>query len=120
MASGCEMNPPWPVMPSAIGSSAKMVASAVIRIGRSRRDAPWVTASRTVCPASRYWLIRSTSTIALVTTMPISISTPISDGTPNGTPVTICSRIAPVAANGIDTSSSNGCSSERNVATITT
>ena len=58
--------------------------------------------------------------MAFVTTMPMSISTPMSDATPSGTPVITCSPIAPVAANGIDTSSSNGCRSDRNVATITT
>ena len=69
---------------------------------------------------SRYWLTRSTSTIAFVTTMPMSISTPISDATPSGTPVTICRMIAPVAANGTDTSSSSGCRSDLKVATMTT
>ena len=59
------------------------------------------------------------STIAFVTTMPMSISTPISDATPSGMPEMICSRIAPVAANGTETSSSSGWRSERNVATIT-
>ena len=36
IARGCEMNPPWPVIPSAIGVRAKIVASAVIRMGRRR------------------------------------------------------------------------------------
>ena len=61
-----------------------MVAIAVIRIGRSRRRPPSTTASRTPMPCARYWLIRSISTIALVTTMPTSISMPISAGTPSG------------------------------------
>ena len=34
MASGLEMNTPPPVSPRAIGMSAKIVAAAVIRIGR--------------------------------------------------------------------------------------
>ena len=62
--------------------------------------------------------MRSISTIALVTTMPTSISTPISAGTPSGVPVASSRPIAPVAANGIETSSSNGCSRLRNVATM--
>ena len=87
-----------------------MVATAVIRIGRSRRRPPSTTASRTPMPCARYWLIRSISTIALVTTMPTSISTPISAGTPSGVPVTSSRPIAPVAANGIETSRISGWS----------
>lgn len=112
------MNPPWPVIPRANGSSAKIVASAVMRIGRRRLAEPAIVASYALSPFSRYWLTRSTRTIALVTTMPISISTPMSDATPRGTPVTICSRMAPVAAKGTDTRSSNGCRSDLNVATM--
>ena len=96
------MKPPWPVMPSAIGVSAKIVASAVMRIGRRRRAPPATVASWAVRPFVRYWFTRSTRTIAFVTTMPISISTPMSEATPSGTPVMICSRIAPVAANGTE------------------
>ena len=76
-------------------------------------------ASRTLIPLRRYWFTRSTSTIAFVTTMPISMSTPMIDATPSGMPVITCSAMAPVAANGTETSSSSGCRSERNVATIT-
>ncbi|KJL32799.1 hypothetical protein RL72_00151 [Microbacterium azadirachtae] len=96
------------MIPSAIGVSAKIVASAVIRIGRRRRDPPAIVASCALIPFSRYWLTRSTSTIAFVTTMPMSMSTPISEATPSGTPVTICSRMAPVAANGTELSSRIG------------
>lgn len=106
-------------MPIAMGVRAKIVASAVIRIGRRRREDPAIVASRALMPFSRYWLTRSTNTIAFVTTMPMSIKTPISEATPKGTPVAICSRIAPVAANGTDTSNSSGWRSDLNVATIT-
>ncbi len=58
------------------------------------------------------------STIAFVTTMPTSISSPMIDAMPNGMPEAICSSSAPVAANGIETSSSSGCRSDRNVATM--
>ena len=102
------MNPPCPVMPRAIGVRAKIVASAVMRMGRSLREPPAIVASCADKPRERYWLTRSTSTIAFVTTMPISISTPISEATPSGTPVAICRRIAPVAANGTDTRRSSG------------
>ncbi len=113
------MKPPCPVTPSAIGSSAKIVARAVIRIGRSRCLPPSTTASTTGRPCLRYWLMRSISTIALVTTMPMSISMPIIAGTPMGVPVATSRPIAPVAANGMETSRISGWMSERNVATST-
>jgi len=48
------MNPPWPVMPSAMGVKAKIVASAVMRIGRRRREPPATVASCDDSPFSRY------------------------------------------------------------------
>ncbi len=57
------------------------------------------------------------STIAFVTTMPMSISMPIRAEMPSGLPVISSSTIAPVAANGIDTSRMSGCASDRKVAT---
>ncbi len=103
-----------------MGTSAQMVAAAVIRIGRSRRRPPSITASRTLMPSARYWLTRSISTIALVTTMPTSISMPISAGTPSGVPVSSSSPMAPVAANGMDTSRISGWTRLRKVATMMT
>ena len=120
IASGCEMNPPVPVIPSPMGVSARIVASAVIRIGRRRRVPPAIVASWALRPFSRYWLTRSTRTMAFVTTMPMSISTPMSEATPSGMPVTICRRIAPVAANGTEMRSSSGWRSDLKVATMTT
>ena len=90
-----------------------------MRMGRRRLRAPSVTASASGRPARRYWLTRSMSTIALVTTMPTSMSTPMSAGTPSGVPVSSSASSAPVAANGTETSRISGCSSDRNVATIT-
>ncbi len=91
-----------------------------MRMGRSLREAPSTRASRTLSPRVRYWLTRSTSTMAFVTTMPTSISSPMIEGTPSGMPVISCSRMAPVAANGTDDSSSSGWMRLLNVATITT
>ncbi len=68
-------------------------------------------------PCLRYWLIRSISTIAFVTTMPISISMPIIAGTPIGVPVATSRPIAPVAANGMDTSRISGWTRDRKVPT---
>ena len=67
-----------------------------------------------------YWLIKSMSTIALVTTMPTSINMPISDGNPRGMPVISSRAMAPVAANGIETSKINGWISDLNAATMIT
>jgi hypothetical protein len=114
------MNPPSPVKPIAIGTIAKIVASAVIRIGRRRRLPPSTTAVRTSMPCARYLLTRSISTIALVTTMPTSISSPISAGSPSGVSVSTSMPNAPVAANGMDTSRISGCAMLRNVATMIT
>ena len=43
----------------------------------------------------------------------------MSDATPSGTPEAIWSRIAPVAANGTETSRSSGWRSDLKVATMT-
>ncbi len=59
------------------------------------------------------------STIAFVTTMPMSMSRPMSEGMPNGVPVASKSSTAPVAANGIDTSRMSGWTKLRKVAIMT-
>src|SRR5699024_8778076 len=71
-------------------------------------------------PRSRKWLIRSMSTIAFVTTMPMSISRPIIDVRPSGVSVSSDRAIDPVAANGIETRRISGCSSDLKVATMMT
>lgn len=45
IASGWEMKPLCPVIPRAIGVSAKIVASAVMRMGRRRLAPPAIVAS---------------------------------------------------------------------------
>ncbi|SKF61876.1 Uncharacterised protein [Mycobacteroides abscessus subsp. abscessus] len=52
--------------------------------------------------------------------MPISISSPISEGMPSGVSVTSRPSSAPVAAKGIDTARISGWTSDLKVATITT
>ncbi len=79
LASGALMKPPPPVE-SASGGGASMVANAVIKMGRSRRLPPWISASWTSRPRSRYCSTRSRRTMALVTTLPVSISTPTMPG----------------------------------------
>ena len=102
------MKPELPVTPSAIGISAKMVAAEVIRIGRRRFWAPAIRPSPRLMPWRRYWLTRSISTIALVTTTPTSISSPIIEGSPSGTCEITSRPKEPVAAKGIETSRISG------------
>ncbi len=76
-ASPFEISVPDEVV-NANGSNAAIVAKAVIRIGRSLVIPASISASRIGIPFSvRFWPIRSTMTIALVVTIPISISSPI-------------------------------------------
>ncbi len=56
--------------------------------------------------------------MAFVTTMPVSISNPIMAGSDSAVPVTTSATMAPLAANGIEASNTNGLMSERNVATM--
>src|SRR5262249_8411149 len=87
--------------------------------GHQDRPQPAPAASATLMPCSRYWLMRSINTIALVTTMPMSISMPMRAGTPSAVPVMSSAMIAPVPANGIETSRISGCTRLRNVAAMT-
>ena len=121
IASGPLMNaPPIPPPPprTASGRRASMVANAVIRIGRNRCRPPSMRASCTLRPRSRYCSTRSSKTIALVTTIPVSIRMPINPGRDSDVLVTTRATMAPVAANGIETRSTSGLSSERKVATM--
>ena len=117
-ASGVERKPPLPPMPSAMGMSARIVAMAVMRIGRRRRRPPSMTAVRASMPLRRNCSTRSSSTMALVTTMPISMSRPMRLGMPRLVPVMTSASTAPTAANGMLTSRMNGFSRLRNVATM--
>ncbi len=63
-------------------------------------------------------LIKSISTIALVTTMPININRPTIAGTPSGVSVINNPATAPVAANGIEVSRTSGWTRLRKVATM--
>ena len=64
-------------------------------------------------------MMRSIRTIALVTTMPMSMSRPIIDAMPRAVSVSNNRPIAPVAANGTEINRISGCTSDRKVATIT-
>ena len=54
MASGPAMKTPALLRPSAMGSRARMVAMAVIRMGRRRRRPPSTTAALASSPLARY------------------------------------------------------------------
>ena len=54
IANGPEMNAPPPVNPSAMGIKAKIVAHAVMMIGRNRSRAPSTIAVRRSSPRRRY------------------------------------------------------------------
>ena len=76
MPSGLRDSAPAP-RPSAIGRMPKMVASVVIRIGRSRMLAAPATASSSGIPRARRWFAYSTIRIAFLVTSPISMMSPI-------------------------------------------
>src|SRR5690606_13601616 len=76
IASGARRSAPRP-MPSAIGSRPSTVVTVVIRIGRRRARPASRIASRVGTPRSRAWRMKSTFTIASLTTMPTRITRPI-------------------------------------------
>ena len=63
------------------GTTPRMKASAVIRIGRRRRRAPARAASAIEAPRSCSALANSTMRIAFLAASPISITRPISENT---------------------------------------
>ncbi len=69
----------WPPAPSAFhsGNSPKMNANDVMRIGRSRRRAPFSAASTSDSPFSSSALANSTMRIAFFAERPISMRRPI-------------------------------------------
>src|SRR5660397_291486 len=81
-ASGRERKDPS-LRPRAMGVRARIVATAVMRMGRSRLRPPSMIALWASIPWSRYCSTRSSSTMALVTTIPISMSSPIRLGMPS-------------------------------------
>ncbi|MBK6900928.1 MAG: hypothetical protein IPH09_17295 [bacterium] len=90
----------------------------VIRMGRSRsRPACSTAASRS--ETRRSWLMRSTSTMPLFTTMPASMIAPITTITLTGVPVRARPYTAPVRASGTVNMMIRGCRKDSNWAAIT-
>ncbi|MNP43034.1 hypothetical protein D3C76_1368310 [compost metagenome] len=96
---------------------AQMVAIAVMRIGRIRvpaasRIASWILILASFC------LIRSMSTMAFVTTIPININAPNRAVKSGVTPDTISPTIAPIAASGKENIIASGARRVLKVSTI--
>src|SRR5699024_4806292 len=94
---GAETKLDCPASPSAGGIMAPMVAAAVMIVGLARFWAAAIIAWSRFASRRRYWLIKSISTIELVTTIPISMSMPTKVVAPEGVPVINKARIMPVA-----------------------
>ena len=82
-ASSSAMTEPW-AMPMATGVSASMVAMAVMRIGRTRTRRRRRARRRRRRRLARRCSTKSSSTMALVTTMPMSMSMPTMALMPDG------------------------------------
>src|SRR3990167_2434012 len=87
--------------PSASGSNPRTVVVVVIIIGRSRILPPSIIASRLGMPSFLRVFIQSTRRIALFTTIPASITTPINTITLMGFEVMNNAITTPTRANGI-------------------
>ena len=105
--------------PRASGSRARMVATAVIRMGRTRVRPPWMSASYVEYPLWRSCSTRSSSTMALVTTMPMSIRKPMRALMPMGWPVMSSAGKAPMVASGRLNRMTSGSTSDPNRNTMT-
>jgi multidrug efflux pump subunit AcrB len=96
---GARNEPPSPT-PSAEGSIPADMAIEVITIGRARLRPASSIASNRLSPRARISTAKSTSRMAFLVTMPISISTPIRTGIDSGLPVRISPPATPPMASG--------------------
>ena len=94
----------------------RMVASEVISTGRRRTRQAMATASPIAIPSSRSLRVNSTIKIELDTTMPVIITTPISDITFSVVPVTSRKRMTPVIPGGIASRITIGSMNDANCA----
>ena len=118
IAIGPRISAPSP-SPSAIGASARIVVRVVIRIGRSRISPAATMASTFAIPSRRSRLMQSTSTMAFLTTMPASMTTPMSTMTLIVDPESRSAQTTPIAPSGIVKRIRNGCISDSNWLAIT-
>ncbi len=115
-ASGAYCSLPVPSF-SAMGTMPMMVASEVIRMGRSRTRQDVITASSTDWPCSSRRCANSTIRMLLEAAMPTSIRTPISDITFSVVWVSGSITSTPMNPIGIASMMRNGSLNERNCAT---
>ncbi len=118
MPIGCQFSEPSP-LEMAIGSNPTRVVIVVINTGRNRSFPPMVTASNMECPRARRILIKLISTIALFTTIPISMTIPKNEFTFKVMPVSKNAQITPVKVKGTENMMMNGSSSYSNCAAMT-
>ena len=117
-AIGARISAPSP-KPSAIGISPRIVVSVVMRIGRSRTRPASTSASCFDRPSRRRWFTWSMSTMAFLTTIPASMTTPMSTMTLTRCPVARRAATTPTPPSGIENMMMRGCSSDSNCAAIT-
>src|SRR5713101_2161748 len=103
----------------AIGIKPRIVASEVIKMGRSRKRDATETASRSGFPSWRMRLANSTIKMLFDTTIPTIITTPINDITFSVVPVANRNSSTPASPGGIASKMMNGSSHEANCATKT-
>ncbi len=118
IAIGVRISEPSP-SPSAIGVSPSTVVRVVIMMGLSRRLAASRIASSRSRPCSLNWLIRSTSTMALLTTMPASMMRPMNTITLSRVSVSHSATATPTAASGMENRMTKGCSRDSNCEAMT-
>ena len=100
--------------------SPKILAAEVIRSGRRRFKPASTRASRFDRPSSRRrWLTASIKTIALLTTMPASITAPIKATTLTVLDVKASAATTPIAASGRVKMMTKGCRNDSNCEAIT-
>ena len=123
-----EINPPITVAaiplklilncrPNNNGTSAPIVAIAVINIGLIRVPPASINACFIGIPCFSLLITRSINTIAFVTTIPINISIPIKLGTEIVSPVMMSASTTPITVNGNENKIVNGARPPLNVIT---
>ena len=103
-----------------IGRRPITVVPVVMKIGRRRVGPASSSASRIDMPASRFWLQRSISTMALLTTMPASRIRPMNTITETGSENATSAATTPITASGMVSRITSGWSSDSNWQAITT
>ena len=87
----------------------KIMASVVIKIGRSRTRAASSSASVRSMPSSRARLAKSTKRMAFLVTRPISMITPITENIEIDEPKAISASTTPIRVSGSAVIKASGC-----------